>query len=477
MVTHTRTPWLLLIPLLPILLVPFMTHAESVVWSGSGGGGFKWTPKGGEHGVRASVGSMQVSVRYNVQVINSSTGGVLGASATVPTGTNLSFQFIPHQDTDITWFVSGNVYDTPYGSWVSGAGRPGNLGANTNLIGRGRKTTKNTPYLFASYTAQPPAKSIAGFGGNSCSGAGNDSMNCTMTQPGTYAVQFQFNGTPGKFWFGAGQGSRTVRWTTSRDAPVPTQTITYTITVEPENAANQPPTMTTLASVGQCVVGQNHTITMVSADQDANDQLRYLIDWDNNDSVDQIVPPSGYVNPGVSQTASRTYATEGEKTVKVRAEDKAGALSAWESITFTCSNPPPPPPPPETQCSDGIDNDGDGLIDNDDPDCSDSADGSEFSTPPPPPGPGPADLSIKVVPFVVRSGGTTQVSWSATNVDSCVVNGDNGDAWAGVSSPVEDQTSSPITQRTIYTLSCIDLEDETQTKTETVNIVPVWSEF
>ncbi|OGZ08151.1 MAG: hypothetical protein A2942_03255 [Candidatus Lloydbacteria bacterium RIFCSPLOWO2_01_FULL_50_20] len=51
-----------------------------------------------------------------------------------------------------------------------------------------------------------------------------------------------------------------------------------------------------------------------------------------------------------------------------------------DQFTITASNPVPPPTP---QCSDTLDNDGDGLIDLADPDCTDASDNDE-STPPPP---------------------------------------------------------------------------------------------
>ena len=52
--------------------------------------------------------------------------------------------------------------------------------------------------------------------------------------------------------------------------------------------------------------------------------------------------------------------------------------------------PPPPPPPPSPQCSDSVDNDGDGLIDYPaDPGCGDASDDDETDVaPPPPPPPG-----------------------------------------------------------------------------------------
>ncbi len=55
------------------------------------------------------------------------------------------------------------------------------------------------------------------------------------------------------------------------------------------------------------------------------------------------------------------------------------AASAVVSVMFNASSPPP-------QCSDGIDNDGDGLVDFPaDPGCSSTTDDDEFNPPPPPP--------------------------------------------------------------------------------------------
>jgi hypothetical protein len=50
-------------------------------------------------------------------------------------------------------------------------------------------------------------------------------------------------------------------------------------------------------------------------------------------------------------------------------------------------NAPPPPPPPPAACADGIDNDGDSLIDFPaDPGCTSTSDTDETNAPPPPPG-------------------------------------------------------------------------------------------
>lgn len=53
--------------------------------------------------------------------------------------------------------------------------------------------------------------------------------------------------------------------------------------------------------------------------------------------------------------------------------------------TDTVQGSSPPPPPPPAACADSLDNDGDGLVDLNDPGCVDAADTDEFNAPPPPP--------------------------------------------------------------------------------------------
>jgi hypothetical protein len=84
--------------------------------------------------------------------------------------------------------------------------------------------------------------------------------------------------------------------------------------------------------------------------------------------------------------------------------------------------------------------------------------------------------AITAVPTLVRSGGTSQISWSASNVISCTVSGTNGDSWSGASG---SKTSSPIVARTTYTLICHALpgaSPSSLTETQTVNIVPQFQE-
>jgi len=46
-----------------------------------------------------------------------------------------------------------------------------------------------------------------------------------------------------------------------------------------------------------------------------SDNIRYGIDWNADGSVDEWIPETGYVPTGTQETASRTYALAGAKTV------------------------------------------------------------------------------------------------------------------------------------------------------------------
>ncbi|MBI2098900.1 hypothetical protein HYT45_00610 [Candidatus Uhrbacteria bacterium] len=68
-----------------------------------------------------------------------------------------------------------------------------------------------------------------------------------------------------------------------------------------------------------------------------------------------------------------------------------GGAGLWYAVSLTPAKlvavTPPPPPAPLPRCSDGLDNDGDGLIDNADQGCENPSDNDETNLPPPPPPP------------------------------------------------------------------------------------------
>lgn len=90
--------------------------------------------------------------------------------------------------------------------------------------------------------------------------------------------------------------------------------------------------------------------------------------------------------------------------------------------------------------------------------------------------PAPSVTQWQVRPLLVRSGSTTNVSWNVANVQSCTVTGSNGDYWTGSSGA---KVSSPITQQTIYRLSCTPLTGSSAAavnQSAVVNIVPIFNE-
>jgi len=129
---------------------------------------------------------------------------------------------------------------------------------------------------------------------------------------------------------------------------IPEQTVNFTLQAVDLNNPPGPPTITEPAN---CVVGTEQQYTIVATDPDG-DQVRYLIDWNMDGVTDQIVPATGYVNSGVPQMVTKTWATAGAKQFQVRTEDSKGSLSAWtlsenvvcyEQLTATCSASPANP--------------------------------------------------------------------------------------------------------------------------------------
>lgn len=82
---------------------------------------------------------------------------------------------------------------------------------------------------------------------------------------------------------------------------------------------------------------------------------------------------------------------------------------------------------------------------------------------------------LHVSPQIVHKGSSTTVSWDPLNVGSCTVKSSvpGGDSWSGTSGT---QISSPLTEQTTYTLSCLGLDGSTVNESVLVGIIPIYNE-
>lgn len=126
-----------------------------------------------------------------------------------------------------------------------------------------------------------------------------------------------------------------------------------------------------------------------------------------------------------------------------------------------------------TQCSDGIDNNGDGNADwPDDPGCSSADDNLEFVE--------PSELTLTASPPLIKKNQQCTITVSARNVASCTLSG-TGVSRAftvvnGVISSSEVVTPG-LTQTSTYTLSCRGLDGKTATKKVDCKIAPTFEEI
>lgn len=466
-----------------------VAHAESVSWSthvpytlttiaGDASDGSRCLP---------ILGQIQASVQYSARALDPATGASL-CNSTVPRGKQVRLEFTPYSSGDIYWVGTGYAWDSPYGDWMASAAAPplAQMCVDKNYYW----SNGDDSHFYASLSLDPAAKSIGNVSGLSCASPEADgSMNCVAGSEGVYAPIFNFASTYGHFYQAQRDGSsnscswghsstnpklytsENVYWPMdgtgwrycSGNAPytltVPAQSISCSITVVDANGnPPAPPAVQPAVSGAQCLTGSPHTIKVSATDPDGDD-IRYFVDWDSNGVADQILPASGYVASGTELAASRTYAVEGAKSVKVMTQDDRGLTSGWTTHSFNCATPENP----------DVDYGAGGDL---------GAGGSGG-------GGGAPALTIRAIPSIVRSGSATTVSWSAANVVSCHVSGTNGDGadsdtdpdspWRGaVSTGVP---TSAISSQTTYTLSCVDGDDNTLTQSATVNILPVFQEL
>ncbi len=84
-----------------------------------------------------------VSITYHAQAVNADTGEMLACGSTVPKGTKVRYEFVPHVSEDIYWFATGYALDSPYGDWGVSTVAPPVSCLDTSTCGRSRPTSLN----------------------------------------------------------------------------------------------------------------------------------------------------------------------------------------------------------------------------------------------------------------------------------------------------------------------------------------------
>lgn len=413
-----------------------------------------------------------VTVEYRAFIKNADTGEIVPPGGSIPQSTRLKLIFDEHVNNDIYWFATGASYDSPYGEWRAGAaygGDPQCIEKDFMGISAGDETGND--YVYAALVGNPPARSLQGTSPLSCGAvSGSGIADCTADAPGKAPVQFIFAGTISQ-WYGSvkrrgqctgtGYAMNIVQgviknvWNngggnSATTLPIPTQTISYPITITPAGEENDAPFTPTVRSNGACVVNAPHTISFSTIDPDGGN-VRYAIDWNNDGTADQFVPASGYVASGISQSASRTFATAGEKTVKVRAIDEDGNTSGWATLNFICNVPSTTEVTPIDWFGEGGD------------------DGDLSITP---------SVTLRAVPTLVRSRDISRIFWETTGASTCSVHGTNGHTFSLTADniAVGSADTGAISAPTTYTLTCRTVRNTNLSADAIINIAPGWIE-
>ena len=88
-----------------------------------------------------------------------------------------------------------------------------------------------------------------------------------------------------------------------------------------------------------------------------------------------------------------------------------------------------------------------------------------------PPAPEEPNGSLRATPALVRTGGSTTISWSVIRATICTVTGTNGSDWEGDSG----SETVAITVQTFFTLRCTG-PGGSLAQQAVVNIIPVFQE-
>jgi len=256
------------------------------------------------------------------------------APAVFPVGTTVVFT--PKLG-DISWFASGNNFDSPYGFWKANAGML--RFQQSVMLWVGCSGGQNSGTLTGLLSVNPATFTFTHTGSTAsldCSVA-KGKETCTITSAGSVMTQVHFSNTYGKLYT-FNRRSETPTTPPSLNTVYSAAEIGLSFIASNPNNPPVAPVVTDTNTIdsqhGQGSINDPFTISAVSTDPE-EDMLRYGFDWNIDGAVDEWVPVSGYVASGRSSSLSHTWTTEGTKLFQVLAQDKNGGSSGFTQHTIT----------------------------------------------------------------------------------------------------------------------------------------------
>ena len=325
--------------------------------------------------------NLAITITYNVEIRNTDTQALINTGDSIPVGTKLSLKFLKHEYTDVHWVGTGYSSDSPDGEWRAGAAPSPVACLQKDFVNNVKfaitapafydPAQGGTPWFFDAdvyipLVVSPPTKTIVtnlGTGGISCSALTGDEVsgyiaNCTVSGIGTIKPQFNFGATTGAFYYRYNQwykGPYPTNYTRPSSSfcignntplivyngisyalSVPAQAVSYDLVATPAVPANKPPNAPTVSDLSDTPPSYSFNINATDPD---GDQVKYGIDWNHDEKVDEWLPASGLVDSATDKETSLDSSKS--ITFQVRTEDEYGLLSLWTQhkiiLPFTVS--------------------------------------------------------------------------------------------------------------------------------------------
>jgi hypothetical protein len=404
------------------------------------------------------------SVTYYADVLDDSTGLPITDGASLGVGTKIRLVPKPMPidslpNSDISWAWAGTVMGTPNGYW----GNSPVKFCNGNKVGSGSDMMGKSVGAYIQMSVNPPSVNTNSTGSvATVSDLGSGIYR--IDSNGAVKINFDYSATTGSLYpqykpQGKSCGSSSIVLSLFP------RTVTFNFTGVGGNNAPNVPSITGSVNGN---MGTMYNFNIQGTDPDA-DTIRYGIDVDNNGSVDQWQPFSGYVASNTVRVYSRSWGSAGTYTFQALTQDVNGAQSGWKSHTITidpavngicgaANGLPTLNPPTIGLCSSGTPS---SVIPGAAPgpyswDCigSGGGTGATCSAPYLPPVP-VVDLKVNGSdgPIVVNTGMNLNITWpSVSNAVSC---SGSGYLWGGGKSTGGGSDNITMgTTSTLYTITC-----------------------